>query len=169
MASDSSQIHDVSTGSSESQNMMGCGLQTKDQDTAPAPFEVVKVYPSRGPLTQYRLASATNFKCNRCQQQKKAKLVATRDSQWDALLCNGCYGFLLSREWKCTEVQLRVVRCILLSSRLRRIKALDGNCSLALSWLLFVVNKLKSAANTLTTRKLLSRTVSRSYYHGMIG
>lgn len=88
MASDSSRINDVPSGSSSSPH---------DQDAAPAPFEVVKVYPSRGPLTQYRLASATSFKCSRCQKQKTAKLVATHDSQWDALLCNGCYGFVLSR------------------------------------------------------------------------
>jgi len=88
MASDSSRINDVSNGSSE----------LHDQDAAPAPFEVVRVYPSRGPLTQYRLASATSFKCSRCKKEKKAKLVATRDSQWDAILCNGCYGFILSRE-----------------------------------------------------------------------
>ncbi|KAI5850575.1 hypothetical protein DFP73DRAFT_539927 [Morchella snyderi] len=88
MASDSSRVNNPSNASSESH----------DQDAASAPFEVVQVYPSRGPLTQYRLASAKRFKCSRCQKQKTAKLVATRNGQWDALLCNGCYGFILSRE-----------------------------------------------------------------------
>jgi hypothetical protein len=88
MASDSSRVNDISN----------CSSEPHGQDAAPAPFEVVKVYPSRGPLTQYRLASATSFTCSCCQRQKKAKLIATRDSQWDALLCNGCYGFVLSKE-----------------------------------------------------------------------
>ncbi|KAF8457050.1 hypothetical protein BDZ91DRAFT_701489 [Kalaharituber pfeilii] len=87
MSSDLSRINDVSTGSSEPHT----------ESAAPAPFEVVQVYPSRGPLTQYRLASATPFTCSRCTKQKKAKLIATREGKWDALLCNGCYGNILSK------------------------------------------------------------------------
>ncbi|KAH8153168.1 uncharacterized protein LAJ45_02755 [Morchella importuna] len=87
-SADSSRVNDhVSSGSSSGQGA-----------APPALFEVVKVYPSRGPMTQYRLASATTFTCSRCQRQKTAKLVATRNGQWDALLCNGCYGFIISRE-----------------------------------------------------------------------
>jgi hypothetical protein len=88
MASDSSQNNDVSNVSSK----------PRKSEAAPAQFEVVKRYPSRGPLRQYRLASATSFTCSRCQQQRTAKLVATRDKKWDDLLCNGCYGFTLSKQ-----------------------------------------------------------------------
>lgn len=59
-------------------------------------YEIVKEYPPRGTLRQYRLAKATAFTCHRCNQQKKAKLVATDGGNWDALMCNGCYGYLLS-------------------------------------------------------------------------
>lgn len=106
MTSDSSRIDDVPSGSSELRDSDAATATVEATATAtvaatepsPAPFEVAMVYPSRGSLTQYRLVSSTNFKCSRCKRQKKAKLVATRDSelQWDALLCNGCYGFLLS-------------------------------------------------------------------------
>ncbi|KAA8892825.1 hypothetical protein FN846DRAFT_770209, partial [Sphaerosporella brunnea] len=51
--------------------------QPPTQDAAAPPFEVVKVYPPRGPWTQYRLAATTSFECSRCNRQKKAKLVAT--------------------------------------------------------------------------------------------
>jgi hypothetical protein len=58
--------------------------------------EVVKTYPQRGPLQQYRLAGATGFTCSRCGIGKTSKLVTTVQDDWDRLLCNGCYGHLLS-------------------------------------------------------------------------
>jgi len=78
---------DVAPGSSEPHN----------ENLGP-PGEVVKVYPPRGPWTQYRLAATTTFHCTRCKKQKTAKLVATRDGRWENLLCNGCYGFLASKQ-----------------------------------------------------------------------
>ncbi|OIW31628.1 hypothetical protein CONLIGDRAFT_641417 [Coniochaeta ligniaria NRRL 30616] len=61
-----------------------------------SPFQIVKTFPPRGELQQYRLTATTEFSCCHCQQQKKSKLVAIKEGKWDQLLCNGCYGLLLS-------------------------------------------------------------------------
>lgn len=58
--------------------------------------EVVKTYGQRGPLQQVRLASAEPLPCFRCRKEKKSKLHAVYDGDWDRRLCNGCYGELLS-------------------------------------------------------------------------
>ena len=47
-------------------------------------------------MRQYRLNEATAFHCFRCGESKKAKLVTTYNDDWQRLLCNGCYGRLLS-------------------------------------------------------------------------
>ena len=47
-------------------------------------------------MHQYRLNAATAFHCFRCGESKKAKLVTTYNDDWQRLLCNGCYGRLLS-------------------------------------------------------------------------
>ena len=62
----------------------------------PFRFEIVKTYPQRGPLQQYRLAASTSFLCSRCGSGKTSKLVSTVQADWSRLLCNGCYGYLLS-------------------------------------------------------------------------
>jgi hypothetical protein len=59
-------------------------------------YDIVKTYPARGPLQQYRLAAVTAFGCFRCGQDKTSKLVTVLDADWQRLLCNGCYGRLLS-------------------------------------------------------------------------
>jgi len=59
-------------------------------------YEVMRTYPQRGPLQQYRLAAATGFICSRCGIGKTSKLVTVVQDDWDRLLCNGCYGLLLS-------------------------------------------------------------------------
>lgn len=59
-------------------------------------FKTVKVYPPQGPLQQYRLEMSTAFECIRCHAEKKSKLIAVYKSNRDWLLCNGCYGRLLS-------------------------------------------------------------------------
>ncbi|WP_410676885.1 hypothetical protein [Amycolatopsis sp. cmx-4-68] len=69
------------------------------QEPVPFRLDIVKHYPPRGTLRQYRLANATSFTCGRCGADKTAKLVATVDGAWEPLLCNGCYGWLLS-VWK---------------------------------------------------------------------
>lgn len=62
----------------------------------PGRYEVIKTYPQRGPLQQYRVASATAFGCFRCGRTKTSKLVTVFRGDWERLLCNGCYGRLLA-------------------------------------------------------------------------
>ncbi|RWQ93478.1 hypothetical protein C8Q69DRAFT_473720 [Paecilomyces variotii] len=62
----------------------------------PISDDIVKAYPPRGSLQQYRLSQSTNFQCTRCKQDKKAKLVTIIDGNWDNLLCNACYGNILA-------------------------------------------------------------------------
>lgn len=59
-------------------------------------FNIIKTYPAHGPLQQYRTDATTAFTCFRCGRAKKSKLVTTSGGSWDRLLCNGCYGRLLS-------------------------------------------------------------------------
>ena len=59
-------------------------------------YDVIKVYPARGPLQQYRVRAATAFRCFRCGRAKISKLVTVFAGDWAQLLCNGCYGWLLS-------------------------------------------------------------------------
>jgi hypothetical protein len=48
-----------------------------------------------------RSTSATDFFCFRCNVGKKAKLQATwATSQGEKIICNGCYGLLLSKSKK---------------------------------------------------------------------
>jgi hypothetical protein len=44
----------------------------------------------------YRLDPATKFLCSPCHNQKKAKLLTTRNDSWNTPCCNACYGRLLS-------------------------------------------------------------------------
>lgn len=72
----------------------------QDSNTIPPSFVITETYAPQDPFQLYRLATATPFHCSRCKREKKAKLVATQDSRWDTLLCNGCYGLNLSkRRW----------------------------------------------------------------------
>ncbi|KAL2818991.1 hypothetical protein BDW59DRAFT_151731 [Aspergillus cavernicola] len=64
----------------------------------PTSEDIQKTFQQRGSLQQYRLSKATDFYCSRCNQNKKAKLVATIEGDWDRLLCNGCYGYLLASD-----------------------------------------------------------------------
>jgi hypothetical protein len=63
---------------------------------APFRFNIIKTYPARGLLQQYRVDATTAFTCFRCGQAKKSKLITTTGGTWDRLLCNGCYGRVLS-------------------------------------------------------------------------
>jgi hypothetical protein len=60
------------------------------------PSSVTKTYPQRGPLQQFRFAHSTAFKCFRCTESKKSKLITVYGGDWSKRLCNGCYGRLLS-------------------------------------------------------------------------
>jgi hypothetical protein len=57
---------------------------------------IIKEYPRRGPMQQFRLNSAAAFDCFRCGQSKKSKLHTIYQNDWNHTLCNGCYGYLLS-------------------------------------------------------------------------
>lgn len=62
----------------------------------PVPSTIVKTYPPRGPLQQYRLAHGAAFRCFRCGQTKTSRLITVYNGDWQKRLCNGCYGRLLS-------------------------------------------------------------------------
>ena len=62
----------------------------------PIPSSLTKTYPARGPLRQFRFAESSAFRCFRCGNTKKAKLIAVYSEDWSRKLCNGCYGRLLS-------------------------------------------------------------------------
>src|SRR5262245_11249376 len=62
----------------------------------PVHSTVTKTYPQRGPLQQFRFAESTAFRCFRCGDTKKAKLITVYSGDWSKRLCNGCYGRLLS-------------------------------------------------------------------------
>src|SRR3972149_2297140 len=59
-------------------------------------LKVVTAYPPRGPMQQFRLEQAAAFDCFRCGETKKAKLRTVYGGDDSRLLCNGCYGRLLS-------------------------------------------------------------------------
>ena len=59
---------------------------------------VVKTYPAHGDMRLFRLAAATEFNCSRCEATKTAELVAVLSGDWNRLLCNGCYGKLVSEK-----------------------------------------------------------------------
>ena len=77
---------------------------------------VVKEYPPRGDLQQFRLTKATTFACNRCSKQKTSKLVAAENGNWDTFLCNGCYGFLLASTEGLSPPSTTLTRLVLLLS-----------------------------------------------------
>jgi hypothetical protein len=62
----------------------------------PVPSTVIKTYPPRGPMQQFRFTEGTAFTCFRCGDPKKAKLITIYGDNWARRLCNGCYGRLLS-------------------------------------------------------------------------
>ena len=62
----------------------------------PVPSTVTKTYRQRGPLQQFRFAESTAFRCFRCGDTKKSKLITVYSGDWSKRLCNGCYGRLLS-------------------------------------------------------------------------
>ena len=52
-----------------------------------------KINPS---ITLYKLTDIKIFHCSRCKVDKTSQKVAVKDESGE-LLCNGCYGYLLSR------------------------------------------------------------------------
>jgi hypothetical protein len=60
------------------------------------PSIVIKTYAQRGPLQQFRFAEGISFRCFRCGDTKRSKLITVYSKDWSRKLCNGCYGRLLS-------------------------------------------------------------------------
>jgi hypothetical protein len=71
--------------------------------TPPPKFAVAQVFDPKGGLTLHRFSSSAPFTCNYCKKEKKAKLVATYNNQWNDLRCNACYSKLLSEEQDLTS------------------------------------------------------------------
>ena len=74
-----------------------------DTGTSDLARVVIKTYSRQGEIQLVRLAVASEFHCSRCDKPKKAKLVAVVSGDWNRLLCNGCYGELLSGE-RCRSI-----------------------------------------------------------------
>jgi hypothetical protein len=64
----------------------------------PPPDKTVKEFPKEGDVQLFQLESLHDFRCQRCQAQKKSKLVADQGRDWSKLLCNGCHGPLQSKK-----------------------------------------------------------------------
>ncbi len=60
------------------------------------PSTIIKTYPQRGPLQQFRFVDSLAFRCFRCTATKKSKLITIYGGDRSKRLCNGCYGYLLS-------------------------------------------------------------------------
>ncbi|KAI8962044.1 hypothetical protein F5Y11DRAFT_324088 [Daldinia sp. FL1419] len=96
----SSKHEDTTTKAMSSNSEIETGQSTSQGDAAgevPPGFDIIKTYPARGTLQQYRLSASNKFTCSRCQKPKTAKLVAVNEGRWDQLWCNGCYGLFLSK------------------------------------------------------------------------
>lgn len=57
---------------------------------------IIKTYPKRGPLSQFRFEKIVSYICFRCRSAKTSKLISIYREDWDLKLCNGCYGRLIS-------------------------------------------------------------------------
>jgi len=64
---------------------------------AQPPSKIAKPFRPRGNLQQFRLERPHEFECARCGQTKKSKLIVVENGDWSQFLCNGCYGYVLSR------------------------------------------------------------------------
>jgi hypothetical protein len=61
------------------------------------PYEVVEVFPSRGPYQLHRLKQIATCSYLRCGGPHRARLVAVVSGNWFTLLCNNCYQTLNKR------------------------------------------------------------------------
>jgi hypothetical protein len=66
----------------------------------PPPMKFIKELPKEGGLQLFLLEKLHQFHCLRCGVKKKSQLVAVQASDWSKLLCNGCYGEMLSKRPK---------------------------------------------------------------------
>ncbi len=68
--------------------------------------KVVKLYPARSNLQLYRYDSNAPFECWRCRKTKVSKLQAVVSLEKPRVICNACYGRLLSlAEIKAQDVE----------------------------------------------------------------
>ncbi len=58
---------------------------------------MIKTYAEKGDYEQFRNESTVVFNCLRCGREKKSKLVVVYKGNWQKIICNGCYGALLSK------------------------------------------------------------------------
>lgn len=58
--------------------------------------KIIKSYPKRGPLSQFRFEKIVSYVCFRCNRTKTSKLISICNDNWELKLCNGCYGRLIS-------------------------------------------------------------------------
>jgi hypothetical protein len=58
---------------------------------------VIKRFPEKRDMQLVCLRIAAKFKCSHCHAPKQAKLLAVQSDDWDRLLCEECYGKLLSK------------------------------------------------------------------------
>jgi hypothetical protein len=66
------------------------------EEPPPFRFEIIKTYPKRGPLQLFRALDRASFTCVRCRQAKESRLVATIRGDASTVVCNACYGYVLS-------------------------------------------------------------------------
>ena len=59
---------------------------------------MTKRYEEKGDYEQFRNEKTVQFKCLRCGREKTSKLVVVYKGDWQKILCNGCYGEILSDE-----------------------------------------------------------------------
>jgi len=58
--------------------------------------KIVKHYAPKGNLQLFRYDSSAPFECWRCRKTKVSKLQAVVSLEQPRIICNGCYGYLLS-------------------------------------------------------------------------
>lgn len=58
--------------------------------------KIIKHYPPSGNLQLFRYDSSAPFECWRCRQTKVSKLQAIVSLEQSRIICNACYGYLLS-------------------------------------------------------------------------
>jgi hypothetical protein len=57
---------------------------------------MVKRYKAKGDYEQFRNENTVSFKCLICKKDKHSKLVVVFEGDWQKIICNACYGKILS-------------------------------------------------------------------------
>src|SRR5262245_49712528 len=71
-------------------------LVSAPEDMDSIPSTLTNTYSPQGPLQQFRFVDSTSFRCFRCSETKKSKLITVYSGDWSKRLCNGCHERLLS-------------------------------------------------------------------------